>query len=46
MNRLRLAKLTMPKRRQLFLPGAFLMAIGAKLFATFMFIDFGFPTFF
>jgi hypothetical protein len=36
----------MPKRRQLFLPGAFLMAIGAKLFAPFMFVDFTFTTFF
>jgi hypothetical protein len=31
---------------QLFLPGALFMAISAKLLATFMFIDFGFTTFF
>jgi hypothetical protein len=44
-DRLRPTKL-LPKPQQLFLPGTLLMAIGAKLLATFMFIDFCFPTFF
>jgi hypothetical protein len=34
------------RRRRLLLPGALLMAIGAKLFAPLMFVDFCFPTFF
>jgi hypothetical protein len=29
----------------LFLPGAFFVAVGAQLFAAFMFIDFAFATF-
>jgi hypothetical protein len=35
-----------PEPRRLLLPGAFLMTMGAQLLAPFMFIDFGFPTFF
>jgi hypothetical protein len=30
----------------LLLPGAFLVAVGAQLFAPFMFVDFAFATFF
>jgi hypothetical protein len=44
-TRLRLKQMTSLKTRQLFLPGAFLVAIGAKLFAPLVFIDFAFTTF-
>jgi hypothetical protein len=33
-------------RAGLFLPGAFFVAVGAQLFAPFMFIDFSFTPFF
>jgi hypothetical protein len=33
-------------RRNLFLPGAFLVAVGAQFFAAFMFIDLGLAAFF
>jgi hypothetical protein len=32
-------------KRRLFLPGPFLMTVGAQLFATFVFIDLRFTTF-
>jgi hypothetical protein len=41
--RLPITQLTRPA---LFLPGAFFVAIGAQLFAPFMFINFAFATFF
>jgi hypothetical protein len=45
LSRLRLKQMTSLKTRQLLLPGAFLVAIGAKLFAPLVFIDFAFTTF-
>jgi hypothetical protein len=37
---------TFARAADLLLPGAFLVAIGAKLLAPFVFVDFGFPAFF